>query len=191
MFKRTVPLLAALLLLVAFAPAAVAADDPGQGRPTGRTAKPDRRGRARAEREKLRKLAEQARKACSKARDTSDKPGKAHRQQCGKAVQRLLGALKQAERRLEQLQGRLEQAIAEKCGDASGERADRCARARQRLEKLQAVRAKLHALIEKLESRIENTGDAGQPPSAQSVAVSDDEIETVEELEDELVEAGK
>jgi chromosome segregation ATPase len=139
--------------------------------------------------EKLRKAVEQTRKACSNAKDSSAKPGKAHKQQCAKAAQRLLGALKQAEQRVRKLQEKLSQVAEARCGTtAAAGTTEKCDKLRQRLERLATLGTKLQAAIEKLESRI---GKAGESQSTQDVQVSDEEIGSVDELAQELAATGK
>lgn len=189
MIKRSLPILAALALAFAVsAPAAFAEDGTGTG-----AQQTQRSDKAKAGKERLKKAVEQARKACSKAKDSSDKPGKAHRQQCAKAAQRLLAALKQAEQRVQQLQQKLSQVAEERCGTTTATgAAEKCAKLRQRLERLATLKTKLQAAIEKLESRIGKAGE-GQATgtSTQDVQVSGEEIESVEDLAQELAESVK
>jgi hypothetical protein len=172
MIKRLVLALSALVLaLTVAAPASFAANgNSGKGK------------------EKLRKAVEQTRKACSQAKESSDKPGKAHKQQCAKAAKRLLAALKQAEQRVQQLHAKLSQVAEQRCGTtAAAGTAEKCAKLRERLERLAAVETKLQEAIQKLESRI---GNAGESQSTQDVQVSDEEIESVDELAQELAATG-
>jgi small-conductance mechanosensitive channel len=186
--KRILPLLAALALALGVAaPAALAEDGGGAG------AQQTQRGdKAKAGKEKLRKAVEQARKACSKAKDSSDKPGKAHKHQCAKAAQRLLAALKQAEQRVQKLHEKLSQVAEQRCGTTTATgAAEKCDRLRQRLERLATLGTKLQAAIEKLESRIGKAGDSQATGTAsQDVQVSSEEIESVEELAQELADSG-
>lgn len=170
MRKRITLLLALVIAFAVTAPTALAAERLGKGERTAQ----------------LKKLAEKAQDSCKKAKDQAGN-GKAHRRQCAKALREFLAALKAAERSVQRMQSKLEQFIAEKCGDtATGDAADRCARARQRLEKLESAEAKLHALIEKIESRLKSAGEGNS-----SASVSDEEIENVDELQQELEAAGK
>lgn len=178
MIKRILPFLAVLTLALAVVvPSAFAEDGSGAGAQPTRT---QRGEKGNAGKEKLRKAVEQARKACS---------DKAHKQQCAKAAKRILGALKQAEQRVQKLQEKLAQAVEQRCGAAASGDAARCEKLRRRLERLSTLETKLHAAIEKLDSRIgkagENTGT-----SSPDAPVSDAEIESVEELAAELADSG-
>jgi chromosome segregation ATPase len=169
--KRIVTLLALVVAVAVAAPAGLAAEKPGKG----------------SRQAQLKSLAEKAQESCRKAKDQAGN-GKAHRKQCAKALRELLAALKAAERSIQRMQSRLEQVVAEKCGEsASGETADRCAKARQRLERLESAEAKVHALIEKIERLVSKARQNG----TSSASVSDEEIESVEELQEELEAAGK
>ena len=167
MVKRIIAVLAVVLAVAVAAPAGFAAEKPGKG----------------SRQAQLKSLAEKAQQSCRKAKDQAGN-GKAHRKQCAKALRELLAALKATERSIQRMQSRLEQVIAEKC--TGTENADRCAKARERLERLESAEAKVHALIEKIESRLRNAGEGNS-----SASVSDEEIESVDELQEELEAAGK
>jgi chromosome segregation ATPase len=167
--KRIIPLLALIALALAVAAPAALAENGNKDRGA-----------------KLRKAVEQTRKACSSAKESSDKPGKAHRKQCAKSAQRLLAALKQAEQRVHTLHEKLAQVAEQRCGATTTDAA-KCDKLRQRLERLATLETKLRAAIEKLESRIGNAGSS----STQDVQVSDEEIESVDELAQELAASGK
>jgi small-conductance mechanosensitive channel len=164
--SKIVPLLALLALAAALVAPATAAEDRKRG-------------------DKLQQLAEKARESCEKASESD--AGKAHHKQCAKSLRRLVTALKRAEKSVQRMQARLEQVIAEKC--STTENAERCAKARERLERLEQIEAKLHELIAKLESRLKQSGEPGG--QSDDASISAEEAEDVEELADELAAAGK
>lgn len=89
---------------------------------------------------------------------------------------------------MQKLQEKLSQALEERCGEGGAGDASKCDKLRQRVERLATLETKLHAAIEKLESRISK---AGETQSTQDVQVSNEEIESVDELAQELAAAGK
>ena len=187
MNKRTVLLLSTLAATTVAASTAVcayASDGPSpvaptapveQARPDG---KPDNRGQR--VRERLQHQREKFQERCGKAAKAEQAPGL--RKQCRRAAAMFLRRLVKLHERLENRQERLSAAIEKHCGSAAAtpsagegaeKKAERCARAKRRLERLEKLGSRLETLIERIKIRLAST-DADAP------TVSEDESDLVE-----------
>ena len=177
MVMRILTVVVLALSFAVAAPAALAAEKPRGGKD----------GRA-----ELKKLMEKAKTSCGKAREQQGK-GKAHRAQCVKALRELIVALRRAEKRIEQARAALAQTIETRCsGEGS---ADRCAKARERLAKLESVAERVATLIARIEGAVSRGSGSGSGDSDDTqVAPEDvfvgDEVPSPKELAAELAAAG-